>query len=243
MSFEFIEQESPAAENTSEETRLSSFQNPIWTEMYNDIGPKIRFTTDREEYEENQKADRSDPFNLPDRLFYIEPKSDAGTDEQKAAASDIPKFTNDSFNIDFTEIPKEAPSESGEYCGPSPDMLNLRIENDVKHLTFCQEQLDRAIESGTGVMSAMRNVESAQKLLDAHMKLYNEAIAFRPPTVAASAENTGSQESIENTALGSVSHAKWQLEQAYKSGNKIAIENAKRRLAHEQAEEDAKKMR
>ena len=41
--------------------------------------------------------------------------------------------------------------------------------------------------------------------------------------------------------LGSVSHAQWELEQAYNSGNKIAIENAKRDLAHEKAKEEAKK--
>ena len=218
------------------EAKLSSFQNPSFSDMVeHDLMPKIRFTTDKEEAAEAAAADRSNPLHLPDAVFYVEPRSDfAG---EKPAVSGVGSFQNDSFGIDvstFTHDTGEA--ASGDYAGPSPDSINLKIESDVRHLTYAQEQLDRAIETGTGVITAMGLVESAQAVLDADMKLYNEAIAFRAPDgpVAASAE-AGSGK------LGSVSHAQWELEQAYESGNRIAIDNARRNLAHEKAREEAKK--
>ena len=134
----------------------------------------------------------------------------------------------------------EGPAEgSGEYVGPSPDVINMKMDEDVKRLTLAQERLAEAIARGTGVISAMQNLESAQRILDSRMKLYNEAIKFRPPeaSVAAKAETAENSEAM----LGSVSHAQWKLEQAYKNDNKIAIENAKRELAHEKAKEEAKK--
>lgn len=149
-------------------------------------------------------------------------------------------FQNELY-VDAAEVVRQvremSPGPSGEYVGPSPDAINLKIEEDVKHLTYCQEQLDWAIAHDTGVMSAMRNVESAKAVLDAHMNLYNEAIKFRAPKGQETAAQTAG---MAGTALGSVSHAKWELERAYEKGNKIAIQNAKRDLARELAEQDIK---
>ena len=65
-------------EATPETGNLGSFQNPIWTDMVSeDLMPKIRFTTDQAEAQEAAQADRSNPFDLPDAVFYVEPKSDA----------------------------------------------------------------------------------------------------------------------------------------------------------------------
>ena len=227
-----------------ETDELGSFQNPIWADAASDdLMPKIRFTTDQAEAQEAAEADRSNPFDLPDAVFYVEPKENT-TGESPETGATRSSFQNDSFEVDVYVFQKETAGETGEYVGPSPDMLNLRIENDVKDLTFAQEQLALAIERGTGVMQAMENVESAQNVLDAHMKLYNEAIAFRPVEVPDPDGETVTAEDItasddSKTKLGSVSHAQWELEQAYKNDNKIAIENAKRDLAHEKAKEAA----
>lgn len=219
----------------------SEFLNPVFADMAGEnLMPKIRFTTDKAEAEEAAKADRSNPFNLPDTVVYVEPRETTG-EEQPETSFKGESFLNPSFGIEITPLDMEAAATEGgsEYSGPSADAISLKLDNDVKDLTFAQEQLAIAIERGTGVMTAMQNVENAQKVLDAHMKLYNEAIKFRPPevSVAAKAENAATDEA----KLGSVSHAQWELEQAYKNNNKIAIENAKRDLAHEKAKEDAKK--
>lgn len=219
----------------------SEFLNPVFADMAGEnLMPKIRFTTDKAEAEEAARADRGNPFNLPDTVVYVEPRETTG-EEQPETSFKGESFLNPSFGIEITPFDMEAAeAEAGsEYSGPSADAISLKLDNDVKDLTFAQEQLAIAIERGTGVMTAMQNVENAQKVLDAHMKLYNEAIKFRPPEVpvAAKAENAATDEA----KLGSVSHAQWELEQAYKNNNKIAIENAKRDLAHEKAKEDAKK--
>lgn len=228
----------------------SEFLNPVFADMAGEnLMPKIRFTTDKAEAEEAAKADRSNPFDLPDTVVYVEPK------ESEAKEQAAPFYNDYSFLPNFelgymTPAEVEAlvgpaegsPEGSGEYVGPSPDVINMKMDEDVKRLTLAQERLAEAIARGTGVISAMQNVESAQRILDARMKLYNEAIKFRPPEapVAAKAETAEAAESGE-PMLGSVSHAQWKLEQAYKNDNKIAIENAKRELAHEKAKEEAKK--
>lgn len=161
----------------------SEFLNPVFADMAGEnLMPKIRFTTDKAEAEEAAKADRSNPFDLPDTVVYVEPKYDTGA-EKPEASFEGESFLNPSFNIEITPLDMEAAeAEAGsEYSGPSADAISLKLENDAKDLAFAQEQLAIAIERGTGVMTAMQNVENAQKVLDAHMKLYNEAIKFRPP--------------------------------------------------------------
>lgn len=241
MGFENFGAVPETAADTSEDLKLSAFQNASFAEMMeNDLMPKIRFTTDAAEAAEAAQSDRSDPLHLPDAVFYVEAPEDAG--EKTAAVSDSGSFQNDSFGIDVRTFTKDTAGAegSGEYVGPSPDAISLKMDSDVKHLTYAQEQLDEAIARGTGVMTAMRGVESAQAVLDADMKLYNEAIAFRAPEApAAPAGDTGSENGERK--LGSVSHAQWKLEQAYKNDNKIAIENAQRDLAREKSEEEAKK--
>lgn len=216
--------------------------------MEHDLTPKIRFTTDKAEAEEAKMADHSNPLDLPDTVFYVEPTGE-GAEEEEPGISRDGAFQNARFGIEVDAGTHDAAggSASGDYVGPSPDAINLQMESDVRDLTFAQEQLAEAIARGTGVMQAMRNVESAQAVLDARMKLYNEAIAFRAPDPPLSqGVDVGETEPAKEAAdqepkLGSVSHAQWELEQAYKNDNKIAIENAKRQLAYEQAKEDAKK--
>ena len=248
MDFEFLD---AATEDISElgDSKLGSFQNPVFTEMMeHDLTPKIRFTTDKAEAEEAKMADHSNPLDLPDTVFYVEPTGE-GAEEEEPGISRDGAFQNARFGIEVDAGTHDAAggSASGDYVGPSPDAINLQMESDVRDLTFAQEQLAEAIARGTGVMQAMRHVESAQAVLDARMKLYNEAIAFRAPDPPLSqGVDVGETEPAKEAAdqepkLGSVSHAQWELEQAYKNDNKIAIENAKRQLAYEQAKEDAKK--
>ncbi len=177
MSFEDIE-------STGEEM-LSAFQNPSFLDMAgHDLMPKIRFTTDAAEA---SPAERSGPLEQAEAVFYVEPKGDAV--KPGSGAGEIrPSFQNESFGIDTSTFTHDTGAPSGDYVGPTPDALNLKIENDVKDLTFAEEQLALAIERGTGVMQAMRNVESARAVLDAHMDLYNEAIKFRPPSAGAAGE-------------------------------------------------------
>lgn len=205
-----------------------SFQNPLYTEQMD-----TRF----------RPLDSSDfPGAAPscEVPSYEAPSQPA---ERTGFVPDKP-FQNDLY-VDGAQVVRElqmlhemSPSPSGEYVGPSPDALNLKIDEDVKHLTYCQEQLDWAIAHDTGVMTAMQNVENAKAVLDAHMNLYNEAIKFRAPDGQKVAAQTAGAAGV---AFGSsVSHAQWELEQAYKNDNKIAIQNAKRDLAHELAKQDAK---
>ena len=242
MNFEDLETMNEAPETE----KLGAFQNPVWTES-TDLMPKIRFTTDRAEAEAAAEADRSNPFDLPDSVFYVEAGENTG--DKGETAPEGTSFQNESFDIDVSTFTRDTGSGegSGDYVGPSPDAISLELESDVRDLTFAQEQLAEAIARGTGVMQAMRNVESAQAVVDARMKLYNEAVAFRAPEapVAASGDAGAAGEQGEagrdEIRLGSVSHATWELERAYESGNRTAIENAKRNLAHEKAMEEAKK--
>ena len=236
-------------EDAAEGIQQSAFQNPIWADMVHDLTPKIRFTTDASEAEAAAEADHSNPLDLPDTVFYVEPKESDAERPSSSATTEGYSFQNDSFGIDVRTFQKDTAATSGEYAGPSPDSISLQLESDVQHLTFAQEQLAEAIERGTGVMQAMQNVESAQAVVDARMKLYNESIAFRPPEVTATqgapeadGDSAAQAEDVGGKArLGSVSHAQWELEKAYDSGNQIAIDNAKRNLAHEKAKEEAEK--
>jgi len=246
MSFESYEsmEVKPEAVQEAADAKLGSFQNPSFNEMMgHDLMPQIRFTTDKAEAEEAAKADRSNPLDLPDNVIYVEPKEGTGKEQEVPFYQEY-SFLPPNFELGYTPPAQveaaEGPAESsGEYVGPSLDVINMKMEEDVKRLTRAQERLAEAIAEGTGVITAMQNVESAQKVLDSRMKLYNEAIKFRPPEapVAAKAEAAESGEPM----LGSVSHAQWKLEQAYANYNKIAIENAKRELAREKAKEEAKK--
>ena len=200
------------------DAKAGSFQNPVWADIaWNDLMPQIQFTTDQAEAQEAAEADRSNPFDLPDAVFYVEPKGETAGD----GSADVP-------------------AASGEYAGPSPEMLRLQIESDMKHLTFAKEQMEEAIERGTSVIEAMRNVESAQAVLDARMKLYSAATAFHAQEVSTVAE-TGEDE-IGETAVGNVSHAEWRLEKAYESGSQADINSAKKYMAQEMAKEEKKNM-
>jgi len=232
MSFEDIESTVEAAG----EEMLSAFQKPSFTDMMeHDLMPKIRFVTDAPEAPE---AERSGPLEQTEFVFHVEPRGDAA--EPRGDGAEMPRsFQKESFGIDTSTFTHDAGAPSGDYVGPTPDALNLKIENDVKDLTFAEEQLALAIERGTGVMQAMRNVESARAVLDAHMDLYKEAIQFRPPSAgpapAEAAEEGGAKLGV------SVSHAKWELEKAYERGSQADIDKAKRHMAEAKAEEEAKK--
>ena len=207
-----------AAEQAAENIKLSAFQNPIYREPVN-LMPKIDYTdyiTDRTETKET---------------------------------ADFPKgvFQNPSFEIDVSTF-------SHDQTETSPESILLKIDSDMASLLNAQIQLNHAIDRGTGVMTAMHVVESAQAVLDADRKLYNELISAEKAgagtgTKDGNAQNpdsgaNGGQQGadIGEKKLGSVSHAQWELERAYKSGSQVAIQNAKRHLAEEKAKEDAKKM-
>lgn len=221
------------------ETKLSGFQNDRFLDnpMNHDLMPKIRFTTDAAEAEEAAGADRSDPFHLPDSVFYVEPKEGAEEAPEKKPAF-LPGFQNDAFDIKV--LPKEAGdcavSASGDYAGPSSASLDIKIEQATQRLTFAQEQLERAIATGTGVIAAMNAAETAQKLLDSYVEQHGVAVMAE----AKQAANMVGAKSGGDVSFGSVSHAQWELEQAYESGNSIRIHNAEKNLAHEKAKEAAK---
>lgn len=229
MKYESIESESP-------EIKLGGFQNEIFTDdpMNADLMPKLCFTTDAAEAEEAANADRGDPQKAPDIVFYVEPMEEA--DEGGKRFADLPSFQNEVFDAQATNL-EEAPAS--EYYGPSSASLDLKIDSATRSLTAAREQLEWAIKNGTGVITAMTRVESAQKLLDTYTQMYNKALeaesAQSASLISAKSDDAG------EIKLGSVSHAQWKLEQAYKNNNSIAIENAKRELAHEKAKEEAKK--
>ena len=179
-------------EAAPESVKLPSFQTPSYLQaMGHNLMPKIRFTTDKAEADAAVRADRSDPLHLPDAVFYV--GGDTASDTKETPDGKKPSvpafegrpFQNGSFGIDVSTFVKDTGAvsggASGDYVGPSPESINLKIDSDVMHLTIAQENLALAIERGSGVMSAMRMVESAQAVLDADMRLYNEAIKFRAP--------------------------------------------------------------
>ena len=63
MGFENFGAVPETAADTSEDLKLSAFQNASFAEMMeNDLMPKIRFTTDAAEAAEAAQSDRSDPL-------------------------------------------------------------------------------------------------------------------------------------------------------------------------------------
>lgn len=228
-----------AAEQVNE-ARLSGFQNPSFLNnpMQQNLMPKIRFTTDAQEAEDAAKADRSDPFHLPDSVFYVEPKEKA---EDAAKKNPLPfeHFQNDSLDIHVAPqaASDNAAAVSGDtYVGPSSASLDIKIEQATRDLTLAQEQLELAIINGSSVIIAMHRVDTAQKLLDSYVQLHSVAVMAE----ARQAANLAGTKMDENVRLGSVSHAQWELEKAYDSGNSIWIRNAEKNLAHEKAKGAAK---
>lgn len=166
-----------------------------------DLMPKIRFTTDPEEAEAARNADRSNPLDLPDVVFYVGPKDTDGVPEVDADTG-IPRLTRDANgSVDVTGIPRfqndlfvdtesvialareeerrAAASDGGSYVGPSVEELDFKIEEAVKSLTRAQINLEAAIANGSGVMSAQSVVESAQAVVDALLHQHEEAVKFR----------------------------------------------------------------
>lgn len=185
MDFEKLEDldGKPEAISDTADPKLAGFQGPAFSEMLEimekDLTPKIRFTTDAAEAAE---ADRSDPFDLPGAVFYVEATE---TTPEEKPAKPFPggsSFQNSSF-VNVSEVILEAAREesSGTYVGPSIESIDLKIEAATRDLTFAQEQLARALASGTGILAAQRNVESAQAVLDAALRLHEEAVKFRAP--------------------------------------------------------------
>ena len=69
------------------DAKAGSFQNPVWADIaWNDLMPQIQFTTDQAEAQEAAEADRSNPFDLPDAVFYVEPKGETAGD----GSADVP---------------------------------------------------------------------------------------------------------------------------------------------------------
>lgn len=245
MFYESFDEPIEAAEATeaaeqANEAKLSGFQNPSFLNnpMNRDLMPKIRFTTDRAEAEEAAKADRSDPFHLPDSVFYVEPKEQGEGQKQKQQEF-LPGFQNDTLDIHVapTASSDAAPTVSGDtYVGPSSAALDIKIEQATRDLTFAQEQLELAIINGSGVITAMDRVDTAQKLLDSYVQQHGVAVMAE----AKQAANLAGTKNGNNVSFGSVSHAQWELEKAYESGNSIRIHNAEKELAHEKAKEAAK---
>lgn len=257
----------------TEETKLSAFQNELFINnpKDTDLMPKIRFTTDADEAAEAANADRSNPFDLPDSVFYVEPKEGA-KDEPKTEQASETSFQNDVIDVNVSDSKfqnepldivvtpqeiealeqeaKDAANQSAErYVGPSSTALDIKIESAVRSLTLAQERLNEAIASGNGVMTAMHAVDSAQKLVDTYTQMYNTAVNAEARQAAglmgsASDMQSGvSGDANTQVKFGSlaVDRAQFELENAYNSGNKIRIQNAERHLAHEKAKEAAKK--
>lgn len=235
MNYESLE---PAGE--AAETKLSGFQNDSFLNdpMQQDLMPKICFTTDAAEAAEAAAADRSDPMDLPDTVFYVEPKEAAEGEAEKKAAF-LPGFQNDTLDIKVEPMEGRPSGDtpSGDYVGPSSAALDSKIEQATRDLTYAQVQLAEAIANGTGVMTAMHVVETAQKLLDTYVQQHSVAVMAEAKQAA---NMVGAKSGGEVSFGSSVSHAQWELEKAYESGNSIRIHNAERNLAHEKAKEAAK---
>ncbi len=129
--------------------------------------------------------------------------------------------------------------DAGEYIGPSSKSLEWKIEQQENSVKRAKERLEQAIKNNSGVLTAMNVVDSEQRVLETMKKQYNTALEAESG-IGVREEVFGDAEG-EEKRLGSVSHAQWELETAYRQDNKVAIENAKRHLAHEKAKEEAKK--
>lgn len=176
----------PEAISDTADPKLAGFQGPAFSEMLEimekDLTPKIRFTTDAAEAAEAAEADQSDPFDLPDAVFYVEATETAPEEKPAKPFPGGSSFQNSSF-VNVSEVILEAAREepSGTYVGPSIESIDLKVEAATRDLTFAQEQLARALATGTGILAAQRNVESAQAVLDAALRLHEEAVKFRAP--------------------------------------------------------------
>lgn len=235
MSIEFFESLSDDSE-----VELSGFRNDIFVDnpLNKDLMPKIRFTTDASEAAEAANAKSGNPLIVPDSVFYAEPAETVSESDENSVLSDLRGFQNDTYDIkvDSSEQTFSEISLSDEYCGSSSAALDIKINEATKHLTFAQEQLEKTIENGGSVITAMSMVNSAQKVLDSYIQQYGKA-------VMSEAKQTANNElSAKNgdMKLGSVSHAQHELEKAYESGNATRIHNAEKHLAHEKAKEAAK---
>lgn len=129
-----------------------------------------------------------------------------------------------------------------EYVGPSLKELEYKIEQARDDLEKAEKRLQEAARNGEGTAILTMQVNSCRELLDARIKQYNNATAALGG--AADTQTFAANSSSENgeVKFASVSHKQWELEQAIESGNKVAIENKKRALAHEIAMEETKKM-
>lgn len=220
-------------------TKFSGFQNDSFLNdpMQQDLMPKIRFTTDAAEAAEAAAADRSDPMDLPDTVVCVEPREAAEGEAEKKVF--LPGFQNDTLDIKVEPVEGRPSGDtpSGDYVGPSSAVLDSKIEQATRDLTYAQMQLAEAIANGTGVMTAMHTVETAQKLLDTYVQQHSVAVMAEAKQAA---NMVGAKSGGEVSFGSSVSHAQWELEKAYESGNSIRIHNAERNLAHEKAKEAAK---
>lgn len=187
--FENVNVTPESVSNTASEQSVGS-RDLTFMQMYESMNqnlmPKIRFTTDPEEAAEAARADRSNPLNLPDSVFYVKPSNDSPKEEQYDTLPKFSSFQNPSFGIqvdksDFVIDAVSDTSDNHNYVGPSLESINRRIDSAKKDLEFAQEQLNRAIANNTGVLSATHLVESAQAQLDSVMRLYEEALKFNTP--------------------------------------------------------------
>lgn len=211
MEFEEMDEMEPCAEEpaTDSDREMMGMSVSALEAANTDLMPKIRFTTDLEEAEAAKDADRSDPMNLPDAVFYVGPKDGGGAEAATGVtetdeAAGVPKFTrDDGAGEEFAKIPKfqndtfvdarsvaalareeerrqaELGGDQGQYAGPSVESIELKLEEATKSLTYAQINLAEAIARGSGVLSAQRMVESAQKVVDALLRQHEEAVKFR----------------------------------------------------------------
>ena len=214
--------ENPETPELPQENDLGSIQAPSFADMeklQEDLMPKIHFTGEGQETGETA--------DLPVQGF-----------QNERYNVQVEGFQNQRYNVDMTDfVPsQENAGEAGEAAGEGTasglEVAAGRIRRDQEHLNFAQQQLDQAIERGTGVMTAMSALESAKAVLEADQKLYNQLQG-----------NGEASEAPVAGKLGSVSHKEWELERAIAHGNQIEIHNAKNHLAEEIAKEEAKKMK
>lgn len=133
------------------------------------------------------------------------------------------------------------PGTVKEYYGPSPQVLEYKIDRAREDLEKAEARLQEAARNGQSTVSIMQQVNNCRKILDTLTTQYQTATAALSGAADTQAFAKASSENDE-VKFASVSHKQWELEQAIESGNKVAIENKKRALAHEIAKEEAKKL-
>lgn len=137
-------------------------------------------------------------------------------------------------NVDQPPVVMEV-QPTGEYVDANLDKLQRDIEEAERDLANAEQRLQDAMDRGGSVISAMSTVDTCRSILETRMRMYSDALS----AASAGAKET---EDIGQKKAGSVSHKQWELEQAIKNGNSIAIENRRRELAHEIAKEETKKL-